>query len=127
MGLRLPSFPMQPEIGPEGGPDEAHVADGDGGPVEQGHAAGGAVERQHVLRLRDLRAVILVVAGHMEDVPDPLPDASHLTRGAPFGGGQVARHDDDVGARRERRDAGAAELEMEVGEELDAHVRGVLR
>ena len=65
-----------------------------------------------------------MVAGHIEDVRSVLPGAGRKARGAPFRRREIACHDDDLRARRKLRDTGAAEFEMEIGEDLDAHGTG---
>ena len=62
-----------------------------------------------------------MVAGHIEDVRGVLPGAGREPRGAPFRRREIAGHDDDLRARRKPGDSGAAEFEMEIGEDLDAH------
>ena len=124
MGVRFAGLAVQAKVRPEGRSDEAHMADSDGGRVEQGHAAVGAVERQQAPGLLDIGAVELVVAGDKEDMRRALPDLGREPDRAVFRRRQVARQDDDLRPRGERRDFTAI-FEMGIGEDLDAHGTGL--
>ena len=118
---RLGGDAVEAKIRPQGRPDEAHTSDRDRVAVEQRHAMDAALSGEDPSSLVDVATVELVVPGHVQEVPGRAPFV-HRVAEQPwaFGRGEIAGDDDKISLGGERRD-GVSELEVEVGDDLDAH------
>ena len=111
---------VEREIGPEGGSDHADSAEIGRSGVEKGDVVGGAVLGQRLRGLVEVVAVVLVVPGDVEHAWSVPPGVAEVAEEARRVWREVAGDDHGVDFGREGRDC-RVELEVEVGEDLDAH------